>query len=390
MILTSFEPHFIPLLRKLKDLELVTLHPQFTKMLTDGDVSAKSIGDFMDGDVQSKAAEDAVRLLTAVAATKFSANGLSPASSTLVGTKLPVYFYPRLMDAAMMVHVLDKAKPKLVLVHNDVEPMPRLVALWAKARGVPCLHVPHAIYLEHDERTPVGTDIHDLITASDIAVAGPFQQEWYAERGADLAHMRQTGLPQFDRLAVSRGERMMACRLFKLSPVRPVVVYTSSWRQDTNLLGCADAVEESYAAFLAAAKTMPDLQYIVKTHPRGRNTDEHAKKAQEAGVQAAVTEQHLDIALNAADMLVNVGTSNVVLEAATIKRLPLVCVGGGAFPNDPEVVKVKAEPVAIAQAIQNGLRNPPPELDKLIGKYLGQIDGQASERVAEWARELHA
>lgn len=367
----------------------MTLHPQFNKMLTDIDVASKPLGEYADEVLRATSVADAVRIITSIQG-GFSANGLSPAVSQLVESKLSSFFYQRMVDAALIVRSLDKAKPKLVILHNDVEPILRTVALWAQKRGVPCLHIPHAIYLEHDERTSVGTDIHDLITASHIAVAGSYQHDWFIERKVDTSAMRITGLPQFDRLAATHISHDRACRLLKMDTSRPVVVYMGSWRQDTNLLGCTDVLEEAYAAFLGAAKQLPELQYIVKCHPRGQNVEDHVKKADEAGIRCAVTDQHLDVILNAADTIVNVGTSNVILEAAYMQPVPMICLGGGAFPNDPEITKVATVTTdSVAQAIRDSLTTGAPDMHGFVTKYLGNVDGKASERIVEWAKELH-
>jgi hypothetical protein len=202
--------------------------------------------------------------------------------------------------------------------------------------------------------------------------------------------MHITGLPQFDRLQKPVVDHARACQLFHLSPTKPVIVYMSSWRQDTNLLGCHDGIEESYLAFLNAAKVLPDLQYIVKCHPRGNNVAWHVQEAEKLGVKCAITDQHLDVVLNASDVMFSYGPSNVVLEQATLGNSHLAVVGDAmAFGFDPVVVKCSADSMQIADVIRVCLQQPVPDYQAFVQRYLGVLDGQAYKRIALWLRELH-
>ena len=284
---------------------------------------------------------------------------------------------------------VDTLKSDLFIVHNDVEPLLRLLALYALAHAIPCLHVPHAVYCDTVSRGQAGTDIHDLVTASYVAVAGPYQAEWYESRRLQQRMPTQvipTGLPQFDRLTTPLMERRRACQLLRLDQARPVVMYFSSWRQDTNLLGCHDGVEEAYAAFLAAAKTLPDVQFVIKTHPRGNNLQQHMQEADKAGVRAVVTDNHLDIILCAADLVLTYESSNVILDAACIPGIRLAAVSG--FAQDEAVETLPPQGAAIAEAIQALLSAPPRDVSLFRHKYLGVVDGKAKDRVAALAAEL--
>ena len=108
--------------------------------------------------------------------------------------------------------------------------------------------------LETSGTGEIGSDVHDLITASHVVCNGPFQAEWFLNVALIKIIYILTGLPQFDKLAKHKFTKEQACRVLGQTTNRPVVTYMSSWRQDTNLLGCHDGVEESYKEFLMPQK----------------------------------------------------------------------------------------------------------------------------------------
>lgn len=318
--------------------------------------------------------------------------GVSPVVAEFLNTNLSGYLVTRLNEMAFTVAALDNYQPSLVVLHNDVEPWMRIIALWAKARNVPCLHVPHAIYLDTNERGAPGTDIHDMISSSHIAVSGPYQAKWYAER-AKLQHVKPgivvTGLPQFDRLARPRMDRAQSHYLLKLDPKRPVITYMSSWRQDTNLLGCTDVVDEGYRAFLAAAAQLgPSYQYVIKLHYRaGEQSHQwHMALAKESGVPLVIDTQHIDVVLNSSDMYISIGPSNAILEAAMVGTARVAAING--FYYDNEVLKIEPNPDSIAAAIRTAIVQPVPDYSQFLSKYTAFRDGQNTARIVQLALDL--
>ena len=391
MILTTFQSEWLPLLRKVQDLGLITLSSKFQDILRDAEIPSKALNEYANPVLFETATREAARLVSTIYNSNFDTTKLPFKDTSIAsGPSLATYAYQRLFDMVSVILATEIADPKLILLHNDVEPLNRALALWALQKHVPCLHVPHAVYLDTEGRGPAGTDVHDLITASIIACAGPYQQQWYIERGAYPQTTIITGLPQFDRLANPQPNRERACKLLNLDPRRPVVVYKSSWRQDTNLAGCHDGVEETYAAFLAMTKLVPDVQYLVSCHPRGNNLKWHLDQAQAANVSLSITQEHLDVILNAADILLCYGPSNVMLEMATLNSGHLVCINDkAAFPNDPEIIKCPADAEQMAKVVQTCLTSSLPDYRNLVYKYLGPQDGHNTERIAALIRQVH-
>jgi hypothetical protein len=391
MILTTFQPDWLPILRKVQDLEIVTVNTKFHELLNDAEIKSKPLASFANQEMADYAARETARMVAELYHSEFDISKLPFDGTTLAtGSSLASYAYMRLYDIISVMMVVDLMQPKLILVHNDVEPLNRALALWALQHRVPCLHIPHAIYLDTEGRGPAGTDVHDLITASMIACAGPYQQQWYIERGAYPQTTIITGLPQFERLAKPQPNRERACKLLGLDPKKPIVMYKSSWRQDTNIAGCHDGVEETYNAFLAMTKLVPDVQYVVSCHPRGNNLKWHADMASEAGVECAITQEHLDVLMNAADILLCYGPSNVIMEMATLNTSHLVCVNdAGAYPQDSEVIKCPANPEQMAEVVKACLASPIPDYRNFVYKYLGPQDGNNNERITQIIRQVH-
>ena len=393
-IVVSYSSNYLPVIKALaqqEQTEFYTLHPDFTRQLVDMDIPAKQLGEGIDVPVRDLAFRHAAKILIDTCNTMpqiiQTVDGqlltLHPAVEDFIKHGLPGFLYARLSELAGTVIALDATKPDLIILHNDVEPATRAIALWAKAHSVPCLHVPHAVYIDDFGRGEPGTDVHDLVTASDIAVAGPYQNNWYLTRGGQT-HV--TGLPQFDKWSHIKVDRVFAKSLFNLSPARPAVMYFSSWRQDTNLLGCHGGVEESYDNFLDAVSEMPDLQVVIKTHPRGGNLQYHIDRAKEKGVACLVTDIHLELLLQAVDVLVAYGPSNTLLDAAHFSHLALASIAG--FPHDAEIITMGESKEAMKTGLERALSASPPNWDWFRYKYAGVSDGLAYQRIAELGQEL--
>ncbi len=387
-ILMSYYPAFIPIIKLLvqvPETEIHCLHADFAKQLNDLDIPAFSLGQKLSHDVRGQAFTEAARILARVAAGGYSVKTLPPASADFMQHGITGFLYPRLSEMATVALVIDDLKPDLAIIHNDVEGATKVVAQWCKSHNTPCLHIPHAVYVDGPGRGAVGTDIHDVVIASDIAVAGSYQEEWYGERGGKT---RITGLPQFDRLFNLNIPREKARQLLGLDTNRPVVVYASSWRQDTNLLGCHNGIEEAYTHFLTAAKSLPGIQYMVKLHPSSNQelSNWHVNEAKRIGLDCLVTPHHLDIIMQAADLLIAYGQSGVLTEAAHLPRLHLTSIDG--FADDQEVNTITDSVEDITRAIATAMSKEPVDARAFAYKYCGFVDGKAYQRIAQYAEEL--
>lgn len=394
-ILVSSHPPFLSLVRRLAETcEILTFDNHMAKIVQD---SAGPEQEVQVAPLGSKLSLEAGDQALCAAAACFrrlkppSADGLDPGVGSWLKENLFGYFLARLPDLSRLLAGLDEARPDLLLVHNDVEPLLRAAALWARSRARPCLHVPHAIYLPNPERGQrIGDDVHDLVLADRVAAAGPYQETWFQDRYRHWqlpAQIRITGLPQFDQfLKRLQGlPRARARRLFQLKQHRPTVIYASSWSQQTNLLGCHDQVERAYLAFLEAA-AQRRWQVIIKVHPHDSRLHWHVEQVKAAGLEAQVTAQHLEAVLAAGDLLIAYGPSNVLLEGALLPWLRLMMIDG--HHSLEGIPAVAAQPEAILAASDQLLAKPPADHQPFLLRYLGPVDGQADQRLFEWIQEV--
>jgi hypothetical protein len=387
IILVSPFPEFIPVLKGVyaqdHETRFLTLSADFKRILGDLDLPSAFIGEGIPPQVRELANHTAAGMLSYISSLHHTDTRLNDGVLEWLNTRYAGYLYPRLGELVMLALAVDAAHPTLCIVHNDVEPLLRMVAQWARGVGVPCLHIPHAIYIDGFERTSLGTDIHDIVTASHIVTAGPYQDNWYTARGG-CTH--PIGLPQHDKWATMRVDTSRARRRLGLDSYRPVAMFLSSWRQDTNMLGQTDGLNEAYTALLQVMKLLPDIQFIVKLHRSGNNGDWHVKLAQEANATCLITQMHLDECMQAADAILSYGPSGAVIEGAHLPHLRLLSIGG--FQDDPEVITTDYTTVGMVEALTKALSADPINTKAFQYKYAGVPDGLHTERAIALVRQL--
>lgn len=381
----------LPVARHLRGCHLVCPDPDFCTRLAAEGLTVSKIG--VTAASRMAAMQYGRHLLAAVPAA-FPAGMLDKAVEERLSPALPNPAIPKLFDVVTVSMLLDQVKIDLCLVHDDIQVNLRLVALWARANQVPCLHIPHSVY-QPVNRTEPGTDVHDLLTASHLAAHGPYQRDWYLALGFPADRIRITGSPRLDAWATNEWNltRETARAALGLETGRPVVTYAATWGQSTNMAGhlCQLGLGEGhrcYLAFLEAVADM-DVQVILKLHPHAfqKTTDWHTAQAERRGVACLPLEDRLPEALWASDLLLAYGGSNVLIEGSFIPDLRLVTVRG--YDHDPEIAKVETIDAAAFRAVLDGcLSLPAPDTADFRARYAGPADGDAGRRVAEFAREL--
>lgn len=391
VILFSSHNMMLPVIKQLKDdYAIGVLDKGMSDSLTNLDIESVSLNRAVDGEVRESAFLEAARMIHAAVDMRGFDEKLSPAVSKFVGVSMPAFIYPRIADLAAMVIGLDKVNPAMAVVHNDVEPLLRTVALWCKARSKPCLHVPHAVYQDIN-RGAVGTDVHDIVTSSNLSAAGVFQRLWYEQRGMGPLNIKETGLPQWDKWASVPYDRAKAFRLLKLKPYVPTITYITTWRQNTNMFGCNDEWAQVYADFLTAIKKIETpVQVIVKGHPNsGQDSlNWHINLAKEASVKCVVTAMHLELIVLATDLMIAPFGSNTLIEAATMPHVRLATMEGHGYFDDDAVLKFKSGDEGMLEGITEALSQEPADTAAFKAKYGGLMDGKAHLRVADYVREL--
>lgn len=387
-ILTSSSSKFTPILKSLSAVghSILTIHQHFAQTLTNLDINAAPLIGSVTGETRQAAMTEAAKTNAILSRFKCRQNGILPAVKETLENDLAGLIYGDLPEIILFVLALDEARPDLILLHNDVEQIHRAAAFWGNAHQIPSLHIPHAIYQDIENRH----DIHRVVTATYLASAGPYQTKWYAECGMAEQSIFETGLPQFDEYATLHLDKQRAKQALGLSLDKPVIMYASSWSQNTNIMGMHDGVSETYEAILECAKQMPDVQFLIKTHPHGGNdAQQHLDRARQAKAPVTVTPHHLPHCLQASDLLLAYGPSNILLEGAHIPWLRLACTSG--YRNDPEIHKILTDPPNIpwmVQAMYEILSRPILDMGRLRAKYLGPCDGQNHKRILELINHL--
>ncbi|MFH1745560.1 MAG: hypothetical protein ABIG44_00815, partial [Planctomycetota bacterium] len=274
---------------------------------------------------------------------------------------------------------------RCVVTHEDVTPRFRAMVLYANALGIPTVHIPHANHFCH-----ICPDIHDKCVSNHILAASPWMRDWYAERGYPREQIKVVGCPNWDRWQEINAKvpRKHARTVLHLAQDRPVVLYCTSWSQTTNLIDDHAIKDRADAAMLAAAKVQ-GWQLIWSLHPGDPPEwqQRYAEMAKEARVPAIIVRGHLDYTARAADVLVALGPSNVIIEAG-LAGCPsaTIPIRGYGFPSAPPWV---AEPTAegIMETVEWILANPGEwerRREWFIRQFTYSDDGRATERtVAE-------
>lgn len=377
-ILTSQTGAFLPILKQFPDAKFLVLRKELIQDLVGLDLKAEPLSAGMEP-VQDKAFNSAAQVLCSAKNIK----GLNQAATRFFNENLKAFLYQRILDLSMIIHALDLKQPDIILLHNDVEPFTMVAALWAKTRGVPCLHIPHAVYQDIN-RGAVGTDIHDVVTASYLAAGGPFQAQWYFIRDQKLG-IKVTGLPQFDWWVEMKLDRQRARRALKLNDKQPVVTFYGHWAQATNMLGITDEHEVAYLNFLEAIKNKP-VQVIVKCHPHGgqANWKWHVEKAKEANLECRITPNHLEFALHASDAVVFYGGSNVAIDAAHIENLRIITIKG--YEQENSIYQATVDNVG--EVVLESLEQAAPSQRAFLSRYDPFCDGLNHKRIAAFVKEL--
>lgn len=392
-----------PLLKPLAErFNLALLYPRAAEQAAARGLPVANLAPWADDRTKAQSVNDALRLCSGLFPALEAGTLVEPFEETIghfsadgvvenLGQWFPNWVLQSVSRQVLRLklwrRLMDEFDVKICITHEDVCEDTKSMVQFFRARGVPTLHVPHAVYLDQWRAGP-GLDVHDEIACEYMAAAGSFQREWYVARGFPESNVSLTGSPSWDKWS-RPPDQTWARDALKLAHDEPAVVYASSWAQHTSPLGFHDLVAECYAAFLEAAKGA-DWQAIVKLHPNAGQASHqrHAKLASEMGVRCLVTPSYLDIVMQAADLVVAMGPSNILIEAAML-GVPIVSVLG--FADDEAVIT--CEPGEQGAAIGRGLgeerRREFAELrGPFVEKYAYANDGGATERVLELVGEL--
>ena len=351
-------------------------------------------------ELQSRATNDAARFSAQVTgmlpmiAPRFSIDGVAPpVLKERLGNWLPGLTLTIFSILTRDLHVLDafckSVNVRVAVVHEDVTPRFRALAMFARTQGIPTVHIPHANHF-----IQARPDIHDKCLCDWILAASPWMRKWYVERGYPKEQVKVIGCPNWDKWQKINAtiSKDYARTVLHLAQDVPVVLYCTSWPQTTNLVDDHTVKDRADAAMLEAAKR-EGWQLMWSLHPGdpAEWQKRYAEMAKEAGVPAVIVKGHLPYTMKAADAVLAVGPSNVIVEAA-MAGVPAVTIPlrGYGFPSEPPW---KADPTedGIIDAVNYVLgAGDAWEVRRLnfVRRFAHSADGNASARAAEAIREI--
>jgi len=328
--------------------------------------------------------------------TSFSDNGSSAqhikAKTWLPGLSLAhfvdLYANLRALDAYAKDDEGDEKTVNLVgiIVHEDVTPKYKALALWGKARGVPVIHMPH-----NNCYAQTRPDIHDTSVSDWILASSPYQRDWYGDRGFPKDHIKIVGFPGWDEWHELDLNKEKARTMLRIEPDETVVTLCTGWPQRTNYVDDHSMTEAMVHLTLDAARDA-GFRVIWKIHPGDmQGQEQHAMRlAASYRVPAIVVRDHLPYALMAANMVISTGPSNVLVEAGIAGVAPaLFNLRGYGFDRMPPFI-VEPDKTSIKETVNHLVNSDEWQTKRaaFIRRYAFRDDGKAVKRAIRQIKKI--
>ena len=310
----------------------------------------------------------------------------------------------RLKEEMLLVEALHQAGQSLqidlMVVNEDYTRLPRTAVAWAKAQGVPSLHVSHAMGLIRPYT------VHKSLTADTLAVLGEHERQAFLDVGIAAERIVVTGNPRWDEYARAAEQvpayREALLRQHGLSFDVPTLVFATTW---VAWLSANDDLEARYSGSLRtylqaiAGLRAQGLAFnaVIKDRPSNarlgaaRVAELAAEMGLGAGDYVYATEEAFGWVL-ASDVVISID-SNMSVEAMLAGKPAVNLLNeiglrmGPAFAADSGVLEVAPE--ALTECLVRLLSDAvfrQETIDKLRARAafhnLG-VDGLAARRVAE-------
>lgn len=325
-------------------------------------------------------------------------NSLDPeAFATVVGEQLS----SRAEEEMVLLEALERAdeqyRIELVALSEDLTRLPRMVAEWARVKGIPSVHVAHGLPLA----TPY--TVHATLTADLYAVYGKRAAEACQDAGMPADRLRSTGNPGWDEYVSAQSRRdewLAGLRERHGLGERKTVVFATTWVAWLSAFDTQARFEEGARAFFHAARairaTGRDWNFVIKD--RASNAEEGeawiALLAAEEGMPPTDYVYAMDEAMpwvTCADVLVATD-SNILVEAMHVgtpainllSELGLIM--GPSFDAESGLLEVPPEALAdtLIRVVEDAevRRELAHTMKVRLPDYNAGADGMAAQRVA--------
>lgn len=282
-----------------------------------------------------------------------------------------------------------------VIVHEDVTRPMKTLCLWAKARGIPSLHVPHGPYGDPDN-----IDWIHAVSHTDYVACTNHRQEAYFHSFGQM-NTRVTGMPEWDKWSHLQIDKRLAQAQMGCPDGKLAVMFLNTFWVGYNDPKLMERAERFYRAMLQAAKKN-DWYVLAKAHPSAETNQQHsmewhAKIAREMGVHVAVSSvAHNLITAQAGDCAIGVSTTELMSEMAIV-GIPSTAIVAkpelwpytwpAAVSDQGDLVEIIEK--AVAEMIRPEWKKKNLEsLNKNLYDMNHLCDGRATERVLAWIGEM--
>ncbi len=319
--------------------------------------------------------------------------------------RLAYYFlvvYGRVVGLlAAAERLLEREKPRLVLLMNEYGRFERSIVFACRLRGIPTLAIQHGVIhpFHHgyiyasDEVSKSGSVESPYCPIPDRTAAyGPYYKELLTEVSSyPKDSVVVTGQPRYDSLhyADQMYDRNKILLELGLDPRRKLVL----WATQTHGLP-ADENERNIEAVYQAIRQSEDLQLVIKLHPGEDQRAPQYKRSHLYKPTIIGGSGNTISLLYACDLMIT-RYSTTALEAVALNK-PVIILN---LSEDPDLVDYVQEGVAVGVYRARDLR---PAIKKLlvedgelarnreqyIRRYLYRVDGKATERVVNLIDEM--
>jgi CDP-glycerol glycerophosphotransferase (TagB/SpsB family) len=300
-----------------------------------------------------------------------------------------------IIDIKCFQRVLEKVKPKILLVSCEYCTAGRMAVILGDIKGITTLALQHGIITNRSsefifskqERTTTSRDINARPIAKITSVYGKIYRDILVDESTyPSMSIVITGQPRYDVMA--RANEMYSREAFLekmgLDAGKRLVFCTTDGLPESR------ASQNAYA-LLEVLKEMDDrAQLLIKPHPNNADRNLYERAMEEVGVKGLISSDlNLYEAIYASDVLVT-WFSTTALEAILLSK-PVVILN---LTTEPDYVSYVDEGVAFGAhtkeelilALDKVFRGEKHDAQRRIAfveKYVHKIDGKATSRVVD-------
>lgn len=397
------------------DVDVVGVAERSVNAARDAGIPCRLLESYLPQEVRPAIEQEAIRRTTAIAKALHSSDVRGAwgndtdarwqAVREQVEQVLRRDFYFAMVFTEAMHRLMDAADLRLVVVHEDISLISKVLLHTAKRLNVPSLHSLHGV----PSGARFAIDLHQPPLADVIAVPSAYSREIYEGLGVPAERIAVTGNFEWDVYArpPAAGFRERVCAELGLDPARPVVVYAQTYTHAYSRISAErpDYTRKITGAVVAAFGELntrhPDWQFVYRPHPNDLFAEKDlTAAARAAGLKRIVTDNHTaPVACVAMADVLLCTHSNLALEAVMYGK-PVVNValdaygkavfeeGIGPFYREDDALLLARCVEDIAPAVEAAMTDPATRARLLerrpatVARLAGEFDGRATERLA--------